>query len=86
MTLKSFILSVLILATNIGCATTAPTPMSSGDVINCIHKYDDNIVITYDRENISRFIINDVIMFQIIDVNGDTVFLNIYEIENYVCT
>jgi hypothetical protein len=55
------------------------------EIIKCIHKYDKSRIVEYESQNITRFIINDIITFYIIDINGKEVFLNIYEIENYKC-
>lgn len=55
------------------------------NLIRCQHKYDSRIKILYNPENISRFTLNDVVMFRIIDVEKNVIFLNIYEIENYTC-
>ena len=69
----------------VGCATgtTAPPPVSG--TMTCVHKYDETRVVEYDKNNITRYVINDVVTFYILDTNGNDVFLNIYEIENYIC-
>lgn len=61
------------------------TPVGAENIITCTHKHDDTIVVRYDKHNITKFVANDIIMFQIIDVNGKKIFWNIYEIENYNC-
>ena len=80
--LKSFTVTLLLFLTS-GCATNQPVPDS--DTITCVHKYDDSLVIQYERKNISRLVVNGVVMFYILDVDGNKVFLNIHEIENYNC-
>ena len=82
MILKNFIVSLSLLL-SIGCASRQPVVV--GDVITCVHKHDSNVVVVYTSDNMRRFTLNDMTMFQIIDVNGDEVFWNIYEIENYEC-
>lgn len=84
MALKTFIVSLVLLLASAGCATSNQT--YGPDVITCVHKHDDNFVVKYRKENFRQFTKNDIIMFQIIDINGDEVFWNIYEIENYECT
>lgn len=78
------ILSLLLIS---GCSSTPiiPTEQERVQLIQCVHKYDDAIVIEYNKENLTRFKLNDIIMFRIIDTHGRPVFLNIYEIENYNC-
>ena len=84
MKLKHFIPSLLLLI-NAGCASKPPVYYGP-DAITCVHKHDDNIVVQYRKENFRQFVMNDIIMFQIIDIEGNEVFWNIYEIENYECT
>jgi PBP1b-binding outer membrane lipoprotein LpoB len=80
------ILSLLLIS---GCVSTptpiTPTEQERAQLIQCVHKYDDKIVIEYNKENLTRFKLNDIVMFRIIDTRGRAVFLNIYEIENYNC-
>lgn len=68
----------------IGCTTTPPAGYTAG-TMTCVHKYDESRVVTYDKNNITQYVINDVVTFYILDINGNDVFLNIHEIENYIC-
>ena len=79
-------ISYIVLTTSIlfGCTGTQ-TKSYDGPTITCAHKYDESIVIKYPKGNITRFITNDVVTFYILDVNNKDVYLNIYEIENYIC-
>jgi hypothetical protein len=84
------IIPILILTAISGC-TSVPievdeTPLQvSSNAITCVHKYESSWQFTYEPENITRFISNNVIQFYIKDVQGRDIFLNIYEIENYNC-
>lgn len=84
--IKSLIL-ILILLTVSGCASTTVEDAheTSSTAITCVHKYESSWRFTYEPENITRFISNNVVQFYIRDVHGQDVFLNIYEIENYNC-
>ena len=72
----------------VSCVTTPKPPVIAPNdvIITCVHKYDSNRVVKYVKGTTQRTVINDVITFYILDINGKDVFLNIYEIENYNCT
>lgn len=71
--------------------TTEPgfTPDSpstiAGSVISCSHKYEPGIKFSYERTNITRFVVNNVVTFYILDINGNDIFLSYEETENYNC-
>lgn len=80
---------ILILAIASACSSPQPSPdvaeETSATAITCVHKYEPSWFFTYEPENITRFVANNVVQFYIVDVQGREVFLNIYEIENYNC-
>jgi hypothetical protein len=86
------IATVVILILLNGCTSTGTstntitTPVESdSNLITCIHEYEPSWRFTFERGNVSRYMLNNVVQFHIIDTDGRDVFLNIYEIENYNC-
>jgi hypothetical protein len=64
-----------------------PPPKTDGTIRTCVHKHDENIVVQfYYPDNIRRFPQNGITQYQIIDLDGNEVFWNINEIENYNCS
>lgn len=76
----------------IGCSTTKKSSEelqlgnSYSTIVTCTHKYDKTRVVKYTENNITTFKINNIETFYIKDINNKDVFLNVYEMENYVCT
>lgn len=88
----NFMRSLLLIATLAivsACSTTAPVTdvpdQSTFNTITCVHKYESSWGFTYEKQNITRYVANNVVQFYIKDVTGQDIFLNIYEIENYNC-
>lgn len=68
------------------CATNQPAVKVDPTIVTCFHKYDPRIIVSYRKDHITKFVVNGVTTFYILDVNEKDIFLNIYEIENYVCS
>lgn len=81
-----FILSIIALILLINCGNTPPPVLPEGEnVVYCEHKHDSKINFYYLPKNMISFTQNKVLQFQIITLNNEEIFLNIYEIENYNC-
>ena len=85
MKLKNFLLILILMIVQISCSASDTKTEKIEIIRECIHKYDSSIKIIFYEKNMKKFVLNDIPMFYIVDINGKDFFLNIYEIENYIC-